>query len=119
MKLPLVVAFALVLVPAALAQHTPDPGTMPITQVHGTGCVSPGVENGCTMLKDGKTGDVYTLFFAADAPPPYTGISFDASPHQGMTTCMQGKALDVSKWTKVKMRCKKTKNPAASTTAPQ
>jgi hypothetical protein len=114
MKISLVLTFALCLVPVAVAQHAPDQGTVTGDAIHGTGCVQPGVEHGCTMLKDKKTGDVYTLFFSGDAPPPYTGISFEGAPHQGMTTCMQGRAVDVSKWTKVKMRCKKSKSTEAA-----
>lgn len=110
MRLMLVVVFAWAVFPAALAQHAPDQGTMPNPPVHAIGCVSPGVENGCTTLKDKKTGDVYTLFFASDAPPPNTGISLEGRVHQGMTTCMQGTAVDVAKWTKVKMKCEKTKS---------
>jgi hypothetical protein len=118
MKAWLVLALALCGFPAAEAQHAPDQGTIPNTPIHASGCVSPGVESGCTALKDKKTGEVYTLFFAADAPPPNTGISFEGTPHQGMTTCMQGRAVEVTKWTKVKMKCKKTKS-AATTPAPQ
>jgi hypothetical protein len=114
MKVWLVVAFALCSFAAAQAQHAPDQGTVPNTPIHAVGCVSAGVENGCTALKDKKTGDVYTLFFAADAPAPNIGISFEGSPHQGMTTCMQGRAVDVTKWTKVKMKCKKTKSTAVA-----
>lgn len=116
MKVWLALAFVLCWFSAAQAQHAPDQGTVQNTAVHATGCVTPGVEHGCTTLKDKKTGEVYTLFFAADAPPADTGISFDATPHQGMTTCMQGQAVDVSKWSKVKMKCKKTNS---TTGAPQ
>ncbi len=114
MKAWLILACAAFLAPAVLAQHAPDQGTVPETAIHATGCVSPGVENGCTALKDKKTGDVYTLFFAADAPPMNIGIALEGNPHQGMTTCMQGRAVDVTKWSKVKMKCKKTNTTQAA-----
>jgi len=60
--------------------------------IRGTGCVKPGVENGCTVLTDRKTGDVYTVFFSSDnLPAPNAAISFEGTAHQGMTTCMQGR----------------------------
>jgi len=75
--------------------------------IRGTGCVKPGVENGCTVLTDRKTGDVYTVFFSSDnLPAPNAAISFEGTAHQGMTTCMQGKAVDVTTWSSVKGRCK-------------
>jgi hypothetical protein len=117
MKLTLTVIFALGLIPAAVAQHAPDPGTIPNGSIKGMGCVTAGVENGCTTLKDKKTGEVFTLFFDSDAPPPNTAISFEATARQGMTNCMQGTPVNVSKWTKVKMRCPKTKTAQAP--APQ
>jgi hypothetical protein len=80
--------------------------------IHASGCVRAGVEHSCLTLKDKKTGDVYTLFFSDNqAPPINSAISFEGAAHQGMTTCMQGKAVDVAKWSKAKLRCKAA-NPA-------
>jgi len=35
----------------------------------------------------------------------YAAIWFKGAAHQGMTTCMQGKAVDVSKWKRTKAQC--------------
>jgi hypothetical protein len=78
--------------------------------IRGSGCVETGVEAGCKVLKDTKTGDTYVLFFAAKEPGPGTAIWFKGTAHQGMTTCMQGKALDVLKWNPSKMHCTGTAN---------
>ena len=108
----LVFSFAI----AAGAQQPAPPGSGHNDVIRGTGCVKHGVENGCTALTDRKTGDVYTLFFSSGNPPaPNTAISFEGTAHQGMTTCMQGKAVDVMKWSNVKGRCKAT----AAAIAPQ
>jgi len=76
--------------------------------IRAQGCLAPGVEGGCTAVKDQKTGQVYTVFFGSQqAPKGNRAISFEGVEHQGMTTCMQGKAVDVSKWSYIKRRCPK------------
>jgi len=90
-----------------VAQQPATPETSHSAILRGTGCVNPGVESGCIALKDNKTGDVYTLFFGSDhSPAPNSLISFEGTAHQGMTTCMQGRAVDVTKWSPAKGRCK-------------
>jgi hypothetical protein len=91
----------------ALAQPPAQPEVPhDASHIDGAGCVQSGVESSCKVLKDAKTGDTYTLFFSSKAPSAGTAISFQGTAHQGMTTCMQGKAVDVAQWTKVKnMKC--------------
>jgi hypothetical protein len=115
MRIGLALAIGVSFAACALAQQAAPPENTPANTIRATGCVRPGVENGCTTLKDKKTGDVYTLFFADEkTPASNTGISFEATPHQGMTTCMQGKAVNVTKWSKVKMRCSASKPEGSS-----
>ena len=76
-------------------------------KIQASGCVQAGVEGGCTVLKDAKSDKLYNLFFASDKKPaPDTAISFAGTAHNGMTTCMQGTAVDVKKW-KLKTKCEK------------
>jgi hypothetical protein len=70
--------------------------------IKGSGCVENAVETSCHVLVDSKTGDTYNLLFSGKAPKAGTAIKFTATEHQGMTTCMQGKAVNVSKWKKEK-----------------
>ena len=70
--------------------------------IKGSGCVERGVENSCHVLIDSKTGETYNLMFSAKAPKSGTAISFTGTEHHGMTTCMQGKPVNVSKWKKEK-----------------
>ena len=82
------------------AQQAPAPAK-PAT-IQGSGCVEKAVESSCLVLKDAKTGDLYNVMFAGNAPASGTPIKFKGVEHQGMTTCMQGKAVNVTKWKKVK-----------------
>jgi len=86
------------------AQTAPKAGTQPAS-VSGSGCVEPGVETGCLVLKDSKTGTSYNLFFTGDKPSLNTAIEFSGTAHEGPTTCMQGKPVKVSKWKQIKMQC--------------
>jgi hypothetical protein len=75
-------------------------------EVKSSGCLEPGVEAGCKILRDSKTGVLYNLFFhSKDRPETGTGISIEGTTHDGPTTCMQGKAVDVTKWKKAEMQC--------------
>jgi hypothetical protein len=78
--------------------------------ITGTGCVEAGVEAGCLVLKDMKSGTLYNLFFRHNPPEINTAIHFTGTRHDGPTTCMQGTAVNVNQFTKVRMHC-----PAAST----
>ena len=93
--LPIVVLF---LAGLAVAQQ-PSP-TQPIASppIRGSGCVTKAIESSCLVLTDTKTGQVYNLLFADHPPAEGTAIKFKATEHQGMTTCMQGKAVNVTQW---------------------
>lgn len=89
-----------------LAQQPSESTSAKPAAIQGSGCVSKAVESSCLVLKDAKTGDLYNLLFADHAPAPDTAIRFKATEHQGMTTCMQGKAVNVTGWKRVNgMKC--------------
>lgn len=75
-------------------------GTAKPETIQGSGCVENAVETSCHILLDSKSGDTYNLFFSAKVPKTGTAIWFKGTPHQGMTTCMQGKPVNVTKWKK-------------------
>jgi len=73
--------------------------------VHEKGCVRSGVEAGCLMVVtlDGKT--TYNIMVAKNPPKPGDVIEFWGKEFQGLTYCMQGKAVKVDKWSRLKMKC--------------
>ena len=74
--------------------------------VKGSGCVEKAVENSCRVIIDSQTGELYSLLFSASAPKPGTAIKFSGTPHKGASTCLQGKPVNISRWTKEKgIRC--------------
>ena len=83
-----------ILVTAAATAQEPKP-------VKGQGCVAAGVEASCLVVKDVKTGVEYNLFFKGTKPEAGTGIEFTGVPSDKMTTCMEGKPLEVSSWSRV------------------
>jgi adenine deaminase len=68
-------------------------------QVHAEGCVEPGVEAGCLVVKDMRGGAIYNVLIKGQRPGVGEGIEFTGAPHEGPTSCMQGVAVDVVKWT--------------------
>ena len=81
--------------------------------IHGSGCVAKAVETSCRVLIDTKSGDTYNLLFGSKAPKSGTAIRFKGRVHQGMTTCMQGKPVNVSSWKKEKgIKCPAPPEPA-------
>ena len=71
--------------------------------ISASGYVTAGVEAGCLMLQDAKTKTLYNLFFAGKKRPALgDAIQFTGTRHDGPTTCMQGEAVDVKKWTPLK-----------------
>ena len=81
--------------------------------VDGSGCVTAGVEGGCLVLTDFKTKKIYNLLFETEKKPDVgTAISFKGTVHDGPTICMQGAAVDVTKWTQLKMKCPSAKSKA-------
>ena len=75
-------------------------------KIKATGCVAAGVEAGCLVLTDSKTKTVYNLFFrGSDKPAVGDAIRFTGAAHDGPTSCMQGKPVDVKEWKRVKIKC--------------
>ena len=102
MRLREVVAMACVLAPS-LAGF----GRMPekTLQIRGEGCVEPGVETRCLVVKDVRNGTLFNLFVKGVQPEIGSGIEFLGVPHRGMTTCMQGTTVDVVSWTHRDLKC--------------
>jgi hypothetical protein len=74
-------------------------------QIRGEGCVEPGVEARCLIVKDVRSGVQFDLFVKGVQPEIGSGIEFVGVPHNGMTTCMQGTAVDVQAWTHRNLKC--------------
>lgn len=101
---------ALMLLTCAVAPSQKQTTPSEAKKITGSGCVEPGVETKCFMVKDIKTNELYNVIFAAGKEAELgTAIRFEGTPHDGPTTCMQGKAVKVTKWTPVKMQCEKPK----------
>ena len=83
---------------AATATARPAPESNPVT---GHGCVAAGVEAKCLVVKDLKSGVLYNLLIKGMQPAVGTGIEFTGVPYDGMTVCMQGTALSVTKWSRM------------------
>ena len=86
---------------AAFAQ----PATAASIQVSFNGCVAPGVEVGCTVVKSGSK--VYDIS-AAKMRPDYKrglGISGTGVNSGKVGICMQGPILDDVNWNYTKMKC--------------
>ncbi len=82
-----------------------NPSTPPVKT---SGCVKPGVEAGCLVLKGFKDKKLYNLIFVAGKKPEVgIAISFEGHRHEGPTVCMQGTPVDVSSWTRLKTRCQR------------
>lgn len=74
-------------------------------QIRGEGCVEPGVETRCLVVKDVRNGALFNLFVRGVQPEIGSGIEFVGVPHHGITTCMQGTALDVVSWVHKDLKC--------------
>jgi hypothetical protein len=99
---------------AAVGQPSNPPAAKPKT-VRGSGCIENAVESSCHVLVDSKSGDTYNLFFSGKVPKSGTAIQFKGTAHQGMTTCMQGKPVNVTSWKKEKgIKCPPTATPATT-----
>ncbi len=79
----------------ATAGQTPE-----AKPVHGQGCVEAGVETRCLVVKDVKSGILYNLLIKGARPDIGIGIEFTGVPFNGMSYCMQGTLLEVTKWTR-------------------
>jgi hypothetical protein len=74
-------------------------------QIRGEGCVEPGVEARCLVVKDVRSGELFNLFVKGVQPAIGSGIEFVGAPHHGMTTCTQGTAVDVLTWAHRDLKC--------------
>ncbi len=76
--------------------------------VHILGCVSPGVEIGCLMIKDHKTGKTYQINSANPRPDPAQNLVVDLKGQifHGVDFCMQGPILTEITWNYTKMSCR-------------
>jgi hypothetical protein len=76
-----------------------------IRQVMATGCVRQGVEGGCLLLKtlDGET--TYNIF-ANPRPEVGTVITIEGTDFRGVTACMEGIPITVTKWEATGETCK-------------
>jgi hypothetical protein len=97
--LKLIPPIVLLLVASAAAQSRQS--SKPKT-IQGSGCIEKAVESSCQVVTDAKTGELYNLLFSGKAPKNGTAIWFKGTEHQGMTTCMEGKPVNVKRWTKEK-----------------
>jgi hypothetical protein len=67
LAVPLVLV-ACFLGPLTLAQSTPTANAHDAAEVSGSGCVEAGIERGCFVLNDLKTGTTFNLFFKGSSP---------------------------------------------------
>ena len=76
-----------------------------VHEVKATGCVRQGVEGGCLLLRtlDGKT--TYNIF-ATPRPEPGTVINIEGTDFRGVTSCMEGIPITVTKWEATGEKCK-------------
>ncbi|MGC1423980.1 MAG: hypothetical protein WA354_04195 [Terracidiphilus sp.] len=102
MRLRAVATIAGMLASCAIAHGTPPEKP---AQLRGEGCVEPGVEARCLVVKDVRSGMLFNLFIKGVQPEIGYGIEFVGVPHRGMTTCMQGTALDVLTWAHRDLKC--------------
>ena len=76
-----------------------------VRQVMAIGCVRQGVEGGCLLLKtlDGET--TYNIFAN---PRPEVGIviNIEGTDFRGVTACMEGIPITVTKWEATGETCK-------------
>jgi hypothetical protein len=78
----------------AMAQNAKQDGK----KVQGAGCVEAGVEAGCLIVKDIKSGKVYNILVKDPRPRVGEGIEFTGTLFDGVTMCMQGTAVEVASW---------------------
>jgi hypothetical protein len=94
MCVPTVLALAMAIPCFAAGQQAkPD-----ANKVEATGCVEAGVETGCLILRDIKSGKLYNLIVKVPHPRVGEGIEFSGTLFRGMTACMQGTPVEVEKW---------------------
>jgi len=101
-----VLVLAAVMFTAGIAAIAEKAQPSDVKQVRAEGCVEQGVEAGCLVVKDINGGKLYNILVKGLRPGVGEGIEFTGAPHDGPTSCMQGVALDVIKWTpKPSLKC--------------
>jgi len=81
-------------------------------EVRAKDCVEPGVEARCLMVKDVKSGKLYNVFIKEPRPAIGDGIEFTAVPYDGVTYCMQGIPVQVTRWErKNDLKCSPVEKP--------
>jgi hypothetical protein len=110
MKRVLLALAAAVLTGAAVTSGAgPAPNSK---KVRALGCVEPGVEARCLIVKDVKSGKLYNVFIKEPRPAIGDGIEFSAVPYDGATYCMQGIAVQVIGWKrKDGLKCSQGEKP--------
>lgn len=103
-------AILLCLSSLTLAQSA-QPSANRTSKVSGGGCVQAGIEAGCFVLHDLHSGTNFNLFFKDNPPKVNTAIEFEGIENDNPNTCMQGRAVDVSKWTQIRLECPQPKPP--------
>ncbi len=78
------------------------------TKVRAEGCVQAGIETGCLVVKDVKSGRLYNVHIKKPRPEIGEGIEFTGVLYEGVTYCMQGIAVEVTTWApKDSLKCTK------------
>jgi hypothetical protein len=92
---------------------TSGAGRAPDTkEVRAQGCVEPGVEARCLIVKDVMSGKLYNVFIKEPRPAIGDGIEFTAVPYGGVTYCMQGIPVQVTRWArKNDLKCSQGQKP--------
>ena len=104
-RISIVFLTALLVSGIAAAQTKKDESAPAGKTITGSGCVEAGVEAGCLVLKDTKTGTLFNLFFKGTPPSINTAIRFTGKAHEGPTTCQQGTPVDVTKFAVIQQSC--------------
>ncbi len=108
------VAWLMAVMMLAGAAGTAGAGQVPESKlVRAEGCVQPGVEISCLMVKDILSGKLYNILIKGQKPKIGDGIEFTGVPFRGVTVCMQGSPVEVTKWErKDSLKCTKGKAQA-------
>jgi hypothetical protein len=72
------------------------------------GCVSRGVEFGCLIIKDRRTGKTYQINAANPPPDPAKNlvVSLKGQIFEGVDFCQQGPILKEITWNYTRMACR-------------
>lgn len=84
-----------------------SPSNAAAQTVHVLGCVKPGVELGCLIITDRRTGNSYDIGSAVPRPDPQQNLVVDLRGQlfHGTSFCMQGPILNDITWNYMKMSC--------------